>query len=249
MRAQSALDGFDPNANDAIYAVAVQADGKILIGGDFTTVAPNGGAPVTRNHIARLNPDGTLDPLWNPNANSTVFAIAVQADGKILVGGNFNSDLGTPTIGRQTRNYIARIDATIGLADAWNPDLNSTVFAIVVQTDTKILAGGFFNTVGGLTRNNIARIDATSAVADSWDPNANDGVLSIAIQADGKILAGGQFNSSEPHHRRDRRATVSPGSVPRPAGRFVRPERERCHRVNRGAGGRQDCGGRRFQRT
>ena len=90
VRGQSALDGFDPNANGAVRVVVVQPDGKILIGGDFTTLSPNGGAPVTRNHIARLNPDGTLDTAFNPNANGhAVYAIAVQADGKILAGGSF----------------------------------------------------------------------------------------------------------------------------------------------------------------
>jgi hypothetical protein len=90
VRGQSALDGFDPNANGQIYAVVVQPDGKILIGGDFTTLSPNGGAAVTRNRIARLNPDGTLDTAFNPNANSSVYSIAVQADGKILAGGAYN---------------------------------------------------------------------------------------------------------------------------------------------------------------
>ena len=80
-------DSFDPNANGPVYAIAVQADGKILIGGDFTTLSPNGGAAVTRNRIARLNPDGTLDTAFNPNANGSVRSIAVQADGKILAGG------------------------------------------------------------------------------------------------------------------------------------------------------------------
>src|SRR5207248_10562897 len=55
VRGQSALDGFDPNANGAIRVVAIQPDGKILIAGEFTTLSPNGGAAVTRNHIARLN--------------------------------------------------------------------------------------------------------------------------------------------------------------------------------------------------
>src|SRR5436189_5815022 len=90
VRGQSTLDGFDPNANGVVRVVVVQPDGKILIGGDFTTLAPNGGATVTRNHIARLNADGTLDTDFNPNANSFVYAIALQADGKILVGGAFN---------------------------------------------------------------------------------------------------------------------------------------------------------------
>src|SRR3954469_15812568 len=77
VRAQSALDGFDPNANGVIRVVALQADGKILLGGDFTSLSPNGGAAVTRNRIARLNSDGTLDAAFNPSANNTVNAIAV----------------------------------------------------------------------------------------------------------------------------------------------------------------------------
>jgi uncharacterized delta-60 repeat protein len=104
---QSPLDGFDPNANGAIRAIAVQADGKILIGGDFTTLSPNGSAAVTRNRLARLNPDGTLDTAFNPNAegpNGYVFSIAVQPDGKILAGGQFVS------MGGQTRNRIARLN-------------------------------------------------------------------------------------------------------------------------------------------
>src|SRR5947207_35925 len=91
VRGQSALDGFDPNANGTVFAVVVQPDGKILIGGAFTALSPNGGAAVTRNHIARLNPDGTLDTAFDPNANITVYSIAVQADGKILAGGDFNN--------------------------------------------------------------------------------------------------------------------------------------------------------------
>ena len=67
-------------------ATAVQPDGKILIGGSFTTVLG-----VTRNNIARLNTDGTLDTAFNPNANSLVYSIAVQADGKILAGGDFTT--------------------------------------------------------------------------------------------------------------------------------------------------------------
>ena len=92
VRGQSALDGFDPNANGTVRVVVVQPDGKILIGGDFTTLSPNGGVAVTRNRIARLNPDGTLDTAFNPNANGTVYAIAVQADGKILAGGTFTGE-------------------------------------------------------------------------------------------------------------------------------------------------------------
>jgi hypothetical protein len=72
VRGQSALDGFDPNRNGTVNVV-VQPDGKILIGGTFNTVLG-----VARNRIARLNPDGTLDTAFNPNANDSVVSIAVQ---------------------------------------------------------------------------------------------------------------------------------------------------------------------------
>jgi uncharacterized delta-60 repeat protein len=102
---------FNPNANDRIYSITVQTDGKVLASGLFTTLSPNGGPPVTRNHIARLNPDGTLDNAFDPNANGNVHSFAVQADGRIVAGGLFTS------IGGQTRNNIARLDPTTGLAD------------------------------------------------------------------------------------------------------------------------------------
>jgi uncharacterized delta-60 repeat protein len=188
---QSALDGFDPNANGTVQVVFVQPDGKILIGGSFTTLTPNGGAAVTRNRIARLNPDGTLDTAFNPNASSTVFAIAVQADGRVLVGGNFT------TISGQPRNFIARLNATTGLVDPldpFNPNANGSVVSFAVQADGMILAGGGFSTIGGQTRSKIARLNATSGLADSFDPNADGSVESIVVQADGKILAGGGFS-------------------------------------------------------
>jgi uncharacterized delta-60 repeat protein len=206
VRAQSALDGFDPNANGAIRAVVVQPDGKILIGGEFTALSPNGGAAVTRNNIARLNPDGTLDLNFNPNANGPVNAIAVQADGNILVGGAFSQSNGTPTIGGQTRNHIARLDPATGTADpSFDPNANLDVYAIAVQADGKILVGGDFTdfgngtpTIGGKIRNSIARLDPTTGAADSFDPNANNRVRAIVVQADGKILVGGDFSFATP---------------------------------------------------
>jgi uncharacterized delta-60 repeat protein len=190
VRGQSALDGFDPNANGTVRVVVAQPDGKILLGGDFTTLSPNGGVAVIRNHIARLNPDGTLDTAFDPNANEIVYSIAVQADGKILAGGSF---FGVNSIGGQTRNYIARLDATTGLADSFNPSASDFVQTIAVQADGKILVGGLFARIGGQTRSCIARLDPTTGLVDSFNPSASNLVYSIAVQADGKILAVGSF--------------------------------------------------------
>ena len=185
-RLEQTLDLASSGSN--IQAISVQPDGKTIIGGSFDTILG-----VARNNIARLNTDGTLDLVFNPNANSTVNAVAVQTDGKVVAGGSF-SDVGS--IGGQTRNYIARLDPATGAADSWDPNANETIYAIAVQADGKILAGGLFTTIGGQTRNRIARLDATTALADSFNPNASTAfsiVDTIAVQGDGKILAGGSF--------------------------------------------------------
>ncbi len=63
------------------------------------------GCSTRRNHIARLNPDGTLDTTFDPDANDSVKSIAIQPDGKVIVGGAFTA------IGGKTRNRIARLSA------------------------------------------------------------------------------------------------------------------------------------------
>ena len=93
--------------------------------------------------IARLNADGSVDASFNPDANGAVNSLAVQPDGKVLVGGFFT------TIGGQTRNNIARLNAD-GSADAsFNPVADNTVISLAVQPDGKVLVGGNFTTVGG----------------------------------------------------------------------------------------------------
>ena len=186
--AQAPAEGFDPNANGIVRVVLVQPDGKILLGGNFTELSPDGGAAVTRNHIARLNSDGTLDAGFNPNVNGIVRAIALQSDGKIVIGGDFT------TVGEATRNRLARLDAANGAPDSFDPNASNVVRTIAIQSDGKILVGGDFTKVGDETRNFIARLDATSGNLDSFNAKAKGVVFSIAIQAEGKVLVGGQFN-------------------------------------------------------
>jgi len=177
---------FDPDADGSVYSIAVQSDGKILIGGDFTTL--NNGT-ITRNYIARLNPDGSVDTTFDPDANGTVYSIAVQpSDGKILIGGDFTSVGGTP------RNHIARLNPDGSVDTTFDPNANRRVYSIAVQSDGKILIGGWFTNVGGTPRNYIARLKSDGSV-DTFDPNANDWVYSIAVQSDGKILIGGDFTN------------------------------------------------------
>ena len=150
-RAQFAVDGFDPNPNGTVNVILVQPDGKVLVGGDITMFSPNGGAAVTRNRIARLNSDGTLDSAFDPNANVYINAIALQTSGDILAGGQFTM------IGGVTRNYIARLNATTGLPDSFDPNANNPVQSIAVQADGKILVGGGFQRSEQHRRTNTQR--------------------------------------------------------------------------------------------
>jgi uncharacterized delta-60 repeat protein len=178
-------DAFAPNPSDTVLTLAVQLDGKILVGGFFTSI---GGEP--RNRIARVDGATGLADSFNPSADQPVFAIAVQQDGKILAGGG-----GFTSIGGQPRSGLARLDADTGLADSFSPDAAGFVFSIALQSDAKILVGGSFTKIGGETRNRIARLDPVSGLADAYDPNANDAVYGITVQRDGKILVGGIFTS------------------------------------------------------
>jgi uncharacterized delta-60 repeat protein len=177
-------------ANFYIYSVALQADGKILIGGIFGSY--NG---VRRDHIARLNADGSLDTTFNPGTqlNNNIRAIVVQPDGKIMIGGNF-------TIFNGTTRYIARLNIDGSLDTSFNSGVgtNSYVYSLAIQPDGKILMGGEFTTYNNNTRSFIARLNTEGSIDSIFNPlgtGANSLVSSIALQSDGKILIGGWFTS------------------------------------------------------
>jgi hypothetical protein len=170
-----------------VLASAVQADGKIVIGGDFTLV--NG---VRRNNLARLNADGTLDASWDPMPNLDVTHLAVSAD-TVYVAGYFD------TIGGQSRRYLAALDAVTGAALAWDPSPNRIVGALELAGST-VYVGGTFTAVGGQTRNCLAALDVSTGLATTWDPSPSGsgfpcgGVSAIAVNGS-VVYVGGAFQN------------------------------------------------------
>jgi uncharacterized delta-60 repeat protein len=178
--------GFNPNVTGGggLSVVVQQSDGKLLIGGSFTSV---GGT--ARQGMTRLNTDGTLDTGWAANTfNGDVYAIGILSTGKVVIGGSFT------TINTSfSRGYLALLDSD-GTLNAATADTNAAVLGIAIQSDDKIIIGGDFTTVTSTTRNRIARL--TSAfVLESYNPDAGGSVRSIILQSDGKAIIAGTFTT------------------------------------------------------
>lgn len=175
-------------ANGTVFAVAVQGDGRILIGGDFT--AYNN---IARSHIARLNADGSLDMTFDPagGPNASVRAIAIQPDGNILIGGLFTAVRGQPL------NRVARLLPNATLDSAFNPGsgADDIVSTITLQPDTRIILGGQFSRFNGVTRNRLTRLNADGSVDTmiNFGTGANSFVAATLVQADSRIVIGGGF--------------------------------------------------------
>ena len=137
LNANGNLDtGFDPKANGVVYSVAVQADGKILLGGYFSGLQPNGAATATvRLFVARVNGDGGLDTDFDPKANIDGVSVAVQADGKILLGGPFSTFQPNGAAFATTRQCVARVKADGSLDTGFypKPDQQVTVGVPLIQ--------------------------------------------------------------------------------------------------------------------
>lgn len=163
--------GTGPNNN--VTDIKIQADGKMLVVGSFTSWNGN-----TRSGLVRLNTDGTEDATFAANVQTgSGFATApmtcgLQSDGKILVGGAFTSFQGN------TRNKLVRLN-TDGTEDSAFYTGMGTAFAggdvycVDAGSDGRIYVGGNFTTFNGVARARYARLDSTGADTGYISGNLN----------------------------------------------------------------------------
>ena len=186
---------FNPTFNNAVQSIVVQGDGKLLVAGSFTAV--NG---QTRNRIARLNANGSLDQSFFPSnagVDLEVHDVAVDLSGRVYVGGEFNF------IGQTPANRLLRLLSDGSLDVSYDigtgPGLVASqqapfVYALTLQPDGKLLVGGGFDRWDGAPRGNIVRLLESGQVDASFGASTDDAVLAIALQEfQGKTVVGGQF--------------------------------------------------------
>ncbi|MBC3759917.1 T9SS type A sorting domain-containing protein [Hyunsoonleella sp. SJ7] len=180
--------------DNAINAMVVQDDGKIVIGGQFKRY--NG---ILASRLARLNSDGSIDTSFNTGTGiyGTLFSIKIQSDGKILISGTF------PGYNETTVNRIARLHTNGSLDTSFNTGTGADdgksgpyIGTMVIQSDGKIVISGDFENFNGIYINGLARLGSDGSLDMSFNEGtgANHNVYTSAKQSDGKILIGGSFN-------------------------------------------------------
>jgi uncharacterized delta-60 repeat protein len=192
---------FSPGAgfDGSVYTLAIQGNGKIIVGGAFTSY--NDGTDHSVGNIARLNSDGTFDNTFSPGAgfDGSVYTLAIQGDGKIIAGGSFSSY--NDGIAHSVGN-IARLNSDGTFNNTFSPGtgFDSDVYTLAVQSNEKILVGGYFSSYNDGTDHSvgyIARLNSDGTFDNTFSPGAgfDNDVNTVTVQGDGKIIVGGAFIS------------------------------------------------------
>ena len=179
--------------NTTVYQNILQSDGKILVGGAFTTY--NG---VSANRIVRLNSDGSRDNTFVVGTGFVggfVYNVYIYSDGKILAVGSFTSYQGTSTNGIIKLNSDGSIDTSFIYGTGFNP--TSQVRNINIESSNKILLVGTFTSYQGVSANRIIRLNSDGSIDTSfvYGIGFNDIVNRTATRTNGKILVSGNFTS------------------------------------------------------
>ena len=202
---------FNPHglgADNSVLRAAVQRDGKVIVGGSFTSYNGDDAAP---DRVLRLNADGTLDTTFNyggAGVNGGVRALALQRDGKVIVGGDFTSYNGDDA----APDRVIRLNADGTLDKSFNYGgegarspmvvgyVPTSVLALALQPDGKVIVGGTYIKYNGDTaaRSNFMRLNADGTRDMTFNPRGSGVaglVMALALQPNGKIIVGGRFTA------------------------------------------------------
>lgn len=178
--------------NSQVFGLALQPDGKIIVGGNFTKF--NG---LSVNRIVRLLSDGTLDASFNIGLGSDniVESVIVQPDGKIVVGGRFLTFNGI------THNRLVRLnmDGSVDVGFLTGLGFDNNVYCVEIQSDNKLIIGGSFLNFKGSATKRIVRLNSDGSLDTSFNIGtgfSNGDVRAVLIQPDGRVLIGGAFSGA-----------------------------------------------------
>ncbi len=177
--------------NGTIYAAVATPDGKVIIGGRFNSVD---GTPVA--NLARLNADGSLDTTFLANAAGgiagTAFALALDGQGGLIVGGFFNQAHGAEV--KNLARYLP--DGTLDAKFAAAGGADGKIFAIAILPQGDIVIAGQFANFANQPRGNVATLSATGELSAANDQSVDGIVRTLTTLPDGGLLVGGKFQTT-----------------------------------------------------
>jgi len=180
--------------NAGVESISVQSDGKILVGGDFTSYQDE-----TYNYLIRLNDDGTVDDSFDIGTgfDGLVLCIKVQSDGKILVGGDFTTYKGESYSSIIRLNSDGSIDTSFVIGSGFGSTSDPDVRCISITSTGQILVGGSFDTYQSEASKNIIQLNSNGSIDTSFvvGTGFDDVVRGIAIQSDDKAVVIGSFTT------------------------------------------------------
>ena len=224
---------FSQPYNWKISVIVIQPDGRILCGGRFFFGSEN---LTQKSGIIRVLSTGALDTTFDPQRGAGAYAnpgwiqevktIALQANGQVIIGGEFNGFGGTTLLGNYSRNRLARLSAT-GSLDSFNPNVDSTftypdpassVGALYLEPNgATVLVGGKFAKIGTTAMNSMARLNISGSVDSTFSvgTGSTGEVYDITPQADGRAFFGSDLGTVQGIANRSVfRVFTSPAALP-----------------------------------
>jgi uncharacterized delta-60 repeat protein len=220
LNVDGSLDGtFDPgsgprgslaNTAEEVADIALLPDGKIIIVGSFDTVDG-----ISRNGIARLLADGTLDTAFDPGAGADglVRSVAIQDDGRVVIGGQFETVNGRATSGIARLNSDGSVDTDFVVGSGTESSglmFPPGVYCLLIDQSGRAVVGGCFSTVDGVPRRCLTRLNTDGSLDSTFDPGSGttgadfgqDIVNCLGIDSEGNIFVGGYFEQYDNQDRR-----------------------------------------------
>lgn len=176
-----------PYVHGDVSSVVSDGAGGYFIGGNFTAV---GG--VTRDGLAHLRADGSLDPDFAPaitrNSQPGQVSELALSGGALFVGGDFDM------VNGQDRQALAALNPVTGATLTWNPGLSGIVVHVgaLEVAGASLFVGGAFDSAGGSPRANAAAFDVGTGALLPWNPVVN-GPVSDLLAHDGVVYMAGGF--------------------------------------------------------
>ncbi len=201
--------GFNPQFEmGTVNSVLALPDGRLVIGGSFSTVREAPDAPsVPRRNLVRLLVDGRIDPSFDPSPNQLVTALDLDSGGRLLVAGTFSEmQPGGPGVGTAVERRAFALVLDDGTIDpVFDVRMTGRVTQLLRQADGGVIVSGIVYSAqqgnsSPIPRTGLFRIRADGSIDNAFDPRPNQAtVMATALDPQGRLLVTGEFTGLNPN--------------------------------------------------